>query len=73
MRKINKAQARKLFNKDKAVMMIPHKANPESNWFRGTTFVKNKHNGDFDELVNQIERYNCNYQLGYYLAYYVVD
>lgn len=73
MRKINKAQARKMFNNGSTITMLPHKANPNSSWFKGAAFVKNNHSGDFDKLVNEIEHYNCNYQLGYYLAYYVFD
>ena len=70
MEKINKAQARKMFIQGIEVKMIPHKANPYSPWFIGAKY-DNTSDKSFDELVNNITHYNCNSELGYYLAYYI--
>lgn len=71
MQKINKTQARKMFNEGIELTMIPHKANPYSPWFDGAKYKNNNSFVDFDELVNNITKYNCNHELGYYLAYYI--
>ena len=70
-KKINKSQARKLFNQGVAIQMIPKKCNPDSAWFENAYIFTSHDEENFDTLVNQIERYNCNYELGYYLAYYI--
>ena len=70
MTKLNKAQARKLFNQGTTIQMIPHKASPYSPWFIGAKYSQK--DGEFDNLVNKVEHYNCNNELGYYLAYYVI-
>ena len=72
MKKINKTQARKAFNNGLEVTMVPHKANPYSPWFSGASY-NNASEKSFDELVNNITYYNCNSELGYYLAYYIND
>lgn len=72
MKKINKTQARKMFNQGIEVKIIPHKANPYSPWFDGANYKNNNSFiTNFDELVNNITKYNCNSELGYYLAYYI--
>ena len=72
MEKINKTQARKMFNQGINLQMIPNKCNPNSAWFEGAYIFDNSDEDTFDTLVNKITRYNCNSELGYYLAYYVV-
>lgn len=71
MQKLNKSQARKAFNNGLELKIIPHKANPYSTWFEGANYKNNNSFVSFDELVNNITNYNCNSELGYYLAYYI--
>ena len=72
MERLNKSQARKAFNQGIELTMIPHKANPCSPWFSGANYKNNNSFvEDFDKLVNSITNYNCNSELGYYLAYYI--
>lgn len=72
MQKLNKSQARKAFNNGLELKIIPHKANPNSPWFSGANYKNNNSFVEsFDELVNSITNYNCNSELGYYLAYYI--
>lgn len=70
MKKINKTQARKAFNNGVNVTMLPHKASPYSPWFSGASY-DNKNDKSFDDIVAAITFYNCNSELGYYLAYYI--
>ena len=74
MRKINKTEARKLYNEGIEIYFTPHKLRVNSMF--GTTFVYSRdvtNPRNFDHLVNQIEAYNCNHEAGYYLAYHVED
>lgn len=66
MKKITKAQARKLYQSGKPFIMCASKLNP-------TMFgVKiDRYNEDFDQLVNAFYYYNCNYtETGRSIRYY---
>lgn len=70
MTKINKAQARKLFNAGRDVVAIPCKMDP-CNQFWAMGAVLNQDMGtDFDKACNQLEYYNCSSETGRYLAFY---
>jgi len=78
--RISKAEARKRFNNGEIVRLAPNLANLASPWIRGGAAICNKdftHNattarlaGAFDTLVNQFQHYNCNAELGRYVAFY---
>ena len=70
--RINKREARKLYNLGRTITVLPSKANPNSPWFSNST-VSKESGRDFDALVNEFIYYNCNTsELGRYPAFYVV-
>ena len=69
--RINKSEARKLYNLGRPIAVLPCKANPNSPWF--STVSKESTDKDFDTLVNEFIYYNCNTsELGRRPAFYVV-
>ena len=70
--RINKPEARKLYNLGRPIVVLPCKANPNSPWFSNST-VSKESGRDFDTLVNEFIYYNCNTsELGRRPAFYVV-
>ena len=70
MVRIDKRIARKVFKAGKDVIAIPHKMNPNNQFF-GMGAVLSRDMGDFDKLCNQLEYYNCTGYTGRYLAFYI--
>lgn len=71
MIKINKREARKLFDKGKPFYMCAHKLRPEY-----SVFIKENARDEvlnFDILVRQFKYYNCDYERGYYPAFYIEE
>ena len=69
--RISKATAKKLYESGTEVYAAPCKMNPESIWFSPFGFQKDEENGaTFDSVVNAATYYQCNYECGYYLAFY---
>lgn len=68
MKRIEKRTAKKLFNGGKQIYAIPCRLNINSWW---TTFMPLNNAKDFDKQVNEIEFYNCSYETGRYLHYYI--
>lgn len=59
--RINKIQARKIYNAGGSIVILPCHANPRSIWFSGSDFSKeNSGNRTFENLVNDYTYYNCN-------------
>lgn len=78
MKRVNKRVARRLFNEGKIITVFPCKANPRSPWWFGMEWDRNYllsigEDGDFDKLCNTFTYYNCNYETGYYPAFYVEE
>lgn len=83
--RISKGKARKLYNNDTAVYIVPCKvACSDSNmWIKPFELtlkqVTDEYKGfddlikfySFDNRINDFEYYNCNYELGYYTAFYI--
>ena len=70
--RINKPEARKLYNLGRPIVVLPCKANPNSPWFSNSA-VSKESGRDFDTLVNEFIYYNCNTsELGRRPAFYVV-
>jgi hypothetical protein len=69
MKKINKAEARKLFSRGRTIYLLPAKANARSPWIDYMSI--NKRKGSFDKLVNSFEYYNCHAPFGNYAWYYI--
>lgn len=81
MKRITKAKARKLFNEGQAVTIIPHKVRTDNVWGIGMEIQKGVicntiHNQTyciqgFDWWLDCYITYNCNFENGYYCAYYI--
>ncbi len=72
MKKINKTKARKLWNNDKEIFIVPCNMSPASPWYSGSCFCKSRHNQDFDDFIFQYEYYNCvDSETGKRASYYV--
>ena len=70
--RINKPEARKLYNLGRPIVVLPCKANPNSPWFSNST-VSKESGRDFDTLVNEFIYYNCNTaELGRRPAFYIL-
>lgn len=71
--RINKTKARKLFNKNIGIYIVPCKvACNFSNMWIQPFIINNQAGFSFDQLVNNFEYYNCNdNETGLYAAYYV--
>lgn len=71
--RINKSEARKLYNLGRPIAVLPCKANPNSPWFSNSTVSKESTDKNFDTLVNEFAYYNCNTaELGRRPAFYVL-
>ena len=77
-KRVSKVTARKLFDEGIIVRIAPCKVNIElhekyNSLFPGFYFdiSRKTHGSNFDKIVNEYAYYKCNYELGYYLAYYI--
>ena len=69
--RISKATARKMFDRGENVYSLPCKLNPESTWNIPDLMTGAKKNGyTFDRYYNEAAYYSCDYERGYYLAFY---
>lgn len=76
--RISKAQAKKYWDQDKKFVMVPCKMSPcTDSPFSMAFLIDPKHckkeygdEASFENLETQCTIYNCNYETGYYLAYY---
>lgn len=83
MTRITKARARKMFNNGETITIVPHKVRLNNVWGIGMTLQEDKisnliHNQTyktqgFDWAVDRYTVYNCNFENGYYVAYYIED
>ena len=69
MKKINKTQARKLFNAGRKIYLVPGGANLRSPWIQ--PYAISKRSGSFTKLVNSFEYYNCHAPFKNYAWYYI--
>jgi hypothetical protein len=69
MKRINKTEAKKLFNKGRKIFLVPGGANLNSKWI--TPYAITKRSGSFDKLVNSFEYYNCHAPFRDYAWYYI--
>ena len=70
--RINKSEARKLYNLGRPITVLPCKANPNSPWF-SNSMISKELGRDFDALVNEFTYYNCNTsELGRRPAFYAI-
>ena len=70
--RINKPEARKLYNLGRPIAMLPCKAKPNSPWLSNSTVYK-KSGREFDAIVDEFAYYNCNTsELGHRPSFYVL-
>ena len=70
MKRINKRQARKEYAKHNENLVIaPCNMQPSCGLYICLPYYDNSK--DFDKLINTFIYYNCNYETGYYPAYYL--
>lgn len=76
-KRINKREARKVWNNGGELKIVQCKANINSHWFAGFLDSKNdpgmmeNYGGDFDKFVDYFTVYNCCNELGRYPAFYI--
>lgn len=71
-KKINKAQARKVFNNLGTVYLLPSNLSSESMW--GFPYGINQETElTFEGAVNAFRYYNCNNELGRYVHYFIKE
>ena len=74
MEKINKVQARKLYSQGSTIRVTCNKIHPKNLWgFWMDIRKKENMEYSFDELVSRFEVLNCNWETGYYAAYYILE
>lgn len=83
MTRITKAKARKMFNNGETITIVPHKVSPNNVLGIGMNMQKDAvantiHGQDysiqgFDWWIDCYTTYNCNFENGYYVAYYIED
>lgn len=66
--RISKRQARNLYNKGASIVIAPCKVHPFG--VMGGLEINNGLDYDFDQWVNRFQYYNCNYECGYYAAFW---
>lgn len=67
--RIDKRQARKIYENNGELYMVPHKINPENSWGMLLGPVNTFY--PFDSMVNSATYYNCDSERGRYLAFYI--
>ncbi len=76
MKKITKAEAKKLYESGKSIYLNPSKMRPNGVWHQAMKVSKasldNKlsHAPSFDKLVNEYHYYNCNKEMGLVVHFY---
>lgn len=72
-KRISKKAARRLFDEGVEIRIAPCKVNIDYDRYGFSFDISKELNADYDfnTLVNMCTYYNCNYELGYYLAYYI--
>lgn len=68
--RISKSEAEKLYDVGNAVYLSSCKMAPNSIW-QPAVELKNDGETSFKSAVNAFEYYNCDYERGYYAAFYV--
>lgn len=69
--RVSKIKARRLFDENKAIYLIPAKCRFTTTGFVVPIKICNDGDRSFDSIVNEFEYYNCNQELGGYAAFYV--
>lgn len=68
-KRITKTAARKIYEANGDIYVCPHKVNPENSW--GLLLGPMLGTRPFDDMIANATWYNCNAELGRYLAFYI--
>ncbi len=72
--RIRKDVARRLYNEGQTIYLTPSKvAASDSNTWIKPYAINNRSGGNFNDLVNRYEYYNCNWELGYYTNFWITE
>lgn len=69
--RVSKRTAKRHYNNGESIIILPVKCYTEM--FAFETEENYNKVRDFENLVNEFEYYNCNYECGYYAAFYVAN
>ena len=70
-KRVSKRTARRHYNNGESIIILPVKCYTET--FAFETEENYNKIRTFDNLVTEFEYYNCNYESGYYAAFYVAE
>ena len=73
LKKIKKPTAKKMFDKGKAIYLLPCRIQLGSSWFQPVKIIKDLNCEDFNGAVNGFEYYNCTNETGKYAHFYIED
>ena len=69
--RVSKTTARRHYNNGESIILLPVKC--YSDMFAFETKENYNKVRTFENLVNEFEYYNCNYECGYYAAFYIIS
>lgn len=71
--RVSKAVAKRRFTEGKETYVVPCKVRIGWLWYTAPCIMSPAYGDTFDSWINAFTAYNCNYELGYYPAYYVKE
>ena len=73
-RRIRKDVARRMYKKGKTIYLTPSNvAASDSNMWIKPYPINNSSGKNFDNIINEYEYYNCNWELGYYTNFWIIE
>ena len=71
-KRITKAEAFKEYKNGNTIYLIPVKLTPGGFW-NPEIPIKNDSPRKWESIINEFEFYNCDYERGYYTAFYIKE
>lgn len=65
-----KRTAERLYNEGENIYIIGCNMHPENLW-EAPTMINNVTGRSFEQILNEVEYYNCDSDRGHYLSYYI--
>ena len=75
-KKINKAQAKKRIAQGETVYMLPSNIRFDNSWITPLSInndLLNEYGMNLEQFINEYAFYNCNYETGYHVAWYIEE
>lgn len=69
--RVDRRKAKRLYNVGESIILLPCKC--FTDWFSFESPENHNKVKSFENLVNEFEYYNCNYECGYYAAFYRIS